>query len=77
MLSGMRHPQIGPGYRSLLGYGTNGSNAPSNATRGLGQRRLVLALVALAMLIVTFMPMPIEDSGILSGYVTNHWHSRR
>lgn len=77
MLSGMRHPQIGPGYRSLLGYGTNGSNAPSNAARGLGSGRLVLALVALAMLIVTFMPMPIEDSGILSGYVSTHWHGRR
>ena len=24
MLSGMRHPAIGPGYRPLLGFGTNG-----------------------------------------------------
>lgn len=72
MLSGMRHPQIGPGYRPLLGYGTNGSQAAASPARGLGTARVLLALFALFMLVVTFMPMPIQDSGILSGYVSPH-----
>jgi Zn-dependent protease len=78
MMSGMRHPQIGPGYRSLLGYGTNGANAPAHdGAHGLGTARLWLAVFALFMLVVTFMPMPIQDSGLLRDYVSQHWHSRR
>lgn len=73
-LSGMRHPQIGPGYRSLLGYGTNGTNAPhQEGWRGLGRGRVVLALAALAMLILTFMPTPIEGAGLLGDRVPRRW----
>lgn len=64
MLSGMRHPQIGPGYRSLLGYGTNGTNAPAPET-GLGGARIALAVFALVMLVLTFSYMPIQDDGIV------------
>jgi membrane-associated protease RseP (regulator of RpoE activity) len=76
VLSGMRHPQIGPAYRSLLGYGTDPGNAPEHdPTRSLGRARIVLAVLAAVMLALTFMPMPIQDAGILRPYV-EHWLSR-
>ena len=56
MLSGMRHPAIGPGYRPLLGFGTNG--AQREAWAPLGRARVLLALFALAMLVLTFLPAP-------------------
>ncbi|HZU21448.1 MAG TPA: site-2 protease family protein [Terriglobales bacterium] len=82
LLSGMRHPQIGPGYRPLLGYGTNGANTPPRRSwRDLGAARLALAAVAGAMLAVTFMGIPINDEGIISRehvklYLQQHGLSR-
>ncbi|MBV8205437.1 MAG: site-2 protease family protein [Acidobacteria bacterium] len=76
----MRHPPIaGYGnYRTLLGYGTESAGGTfGESWRGLGRARIFLAAGALAMLIVTFMPMPIEDAGLLRDLIPQRNHSQQ
>jgi membrane-associated protease RseP (regulator of RpoE activity) len=65
MISGMRHPQVGPGYARIVQGQSSGYLYGEDPWPPLGRNRQLLALFALLMLVLTFMPAPFPGYGLI------------